>query len=85
MAFEGHGRDMIVDDPTYSRTASPVLFELCKRWTAEIQTLVDAGQLKCHPVREVKGDWEGIINGLAMLQQGAVRGEKLAIQISVLE
>jgi NADPH:quinone reductase-like Zn-dependent oxidoreductase len=85
MAFEGHGRDMIVDDPTYSRTASPALFELCKRWTAEVQNLVDVGRLRCHPVREVKGGWEGVISGLATLQKGGVRGEKLAIQISALE
>ncbi|OOQ89641.1 hypothetical protein PEBR_07325 [Penicillium brasilianum] len=85
LAFEGHGRDMIVDGPTYSRTASPALFELCKRWTAEVQNLVDAGRLKFHPVREIKGDWEGIISGLATLQKGGVRGEKLAIHISALE
>ncbi|OPB44508.1 zinc-binding dehydrogenase family [Trichoderma guizhouense] len=84
MAFEGHGRDMIVNDPTYSRTASPVLFELCKRWTAEVQSLVDTDRLKSHPVREVKGEWEGIINGLATLQKGGVRGEKLAIQVAAL-
>ncbi|KAI0477621.1 putative zinc binding dehydrogenase [Xylariaceae sp. FL0804] len=84
MAFEGHGRAMVVDDPTYSRPANPALFELCRRWTVEVQQLVDAGRLRSHPVREVEGGWEGVLTGLATLQKGGVRGEKLAIQISAL-
>lgn len=86
MAFEGHGRDMIVDDPTYSRKASPVLFELCERWAVEVQNLVDAGRLKSHPLREVEGgSWDCVISGLAMLQKGGVRGEKLAVKIAFVE
>lgn len=67
---------------TYSREASPLLFDVCQRWKAEIQNLLDAGLLKHHPIRELPGKWEGIADGLAMLKRGEVRGQKLVIRLA---
>ncbi|KAG8417038.1 hypothetical protein J3459_013006 [Metarhizium acridum] len=46
-----------------------------------VPTLVDDGQLKCHPIREVSGKWKGIVQGLEMLKAGQVRGQKLVERI----
>lgn len=84
MAFEGLGRAMVVDEPTYSRAANQELLQLCQQWASEVQMLVDAERLKSHPVREISGGWDGVLSGLTTLQKGSVRGEKLAVQISML-
>lgn len=83
---EAHGSD--IDRPveaTWSREANPLLFDITQRWTREVQSLLDKGLLKPHPVREVTDgdDWGSrIINGLVELQSGAVRRQKLAIRVS---
>ncbi|KAH8651345.1 putative alcohol dehydrogenase [Xylariales sp. PMI_506] len=82
MGFEGLGFDIILPDAAYSRPANQALFELTVDWTQEVQKLVDAGQLKPHPIREVPGKWDGIIEGLGLLESGTVRGEKLVVRIS---
>lgn len=67
---------------TYSREASPMCVEIGRVWVGEMQSLLDRGLVKPHPIREVQGKWDGIINGLVMLQRGEVRGEKLVVRIS---
>lgn len=70
---------------TYSRQANLELFDITQRWTREVQALLDKGLLKPHPVREVTDgdDWGSrIVNGLIELQNGAVRGQKLAVRVS---
>lgn len=72
-------------EATWTREANPVLFEITQRWTREVQSLLDKGLLKPHPVREVTDgdDWGNrIVNGLVELQSGAVRGQKLVIRVS---
>lgn len=71
-------------ETTYNREANPVLFDITQRWTREVQALLENGLLKPHPVREVTDgdDWGSrIVNGLVELQNGAVRGQKLAIRV----
>jgi len=72
-------------EATYSREANPVLFDITQRWTREVQALLDKDLLKPHPVREVTDgdDWGSrVINGLLELQNGAVRGQKLAVRVN---
>ncbi|KAI1100579.1 putative alcohol dehydrogenase [Jackrogersella minutella] len=87
MGYEGLGRSTQLGsenatESTYTRKADSTLAALCARWAAEMQMLLDAGSIKHHPIREVDGQWEGIINGLMMLQKGEIRGQKLVIRIS---
>ncbi|KAI5865335.1 putative alcohol dehydrogenase [Durotheca rogersii] len=81
MGFEGLGFDVNLGDSSYSRVANPELFKVTAQWTAEMQKLVDAAKLKTHPIREVPGRWDGIIQGLALLESGDVRGKKLVVRI----
>lgn len=74
------GREVMLDDP-YHRAADPSKIDLGARWALEVQKLVDEGRLKCHPVREVPGKWQGIIQGLNMLKDSQVRGQKLVVRV----
>ena len=44
--------------------------------------LVDSRKIKTHPIQEVPGQWDGILQGLALLESGEVRGRKLVVRIS---
>jgi NADPH:quinone reductase-like Zn-dependent oxidoreductase len=72
MAYEGLGVRVDLGDSVYTREANQSLFEITVRWAEEVQSLLDAGLLETHPIREVPGEWEGI------------RGEKLVVRIAAL-
>ncbi|KAI1147940.1 hypothetical protein F4825DRAFT_454975 [Nemania diffusa] len=96
MGYEGLGRNVRfegaqergnVKTTTYTRSANPVLAALCARWAGEMQSLLDSGSVKHHPVREISaggdGDWaDAIIKGLLILQRGEVRGNKLVVRFA---
>ncbi|EED16639.1 zinc binding dehydrogenase, putative [Talaromyces stipitatus ATCC 10500] len=82
MGFEGLGIKIDLGPTSYSRDANLALRKICCDTTKDIQIVMDAGLLKPHPVREVPGQWQGIIDGLAMLQRGEVRGQKLVVRVS---
>ncbi|OCL13417.1 putative zinc binding dehydrogenase [Glonium stellatum] len=82
MGYEILGITVNLGDSVYTRAASSDLFEMGKQWVREMQSLLDAGLLVTHPIREVPGQWQGIIEGLAELQNGTVRGEKLVVSLS---
>ncbi|KAI0424001.1 putative alcohol dehydrogenase [Xylaria sp. FL1042] len=86
MGYEALGRDFLVgskaEGVTYTRSASSTLAALYARWGTEMQQLLDAGSVKHHPILQIDGRWDGIINGLMMLRGGEVRGQKLVIKIA---
>jgi hypothetical protein len=81
MGFEGFGHRVELGQNVYSREANMELYQQGNGWTKEMQTLLDQGLIKNHPVREVQGQWQGIIEGLGMLERGEVRGQKLVVRI----
>ncbi|KAE8548387.1 hypothetical protein EYB25_008765 [Talaromyces marneffei] len=84
MGFEGLGIKIDLGPTAYSRDVNLTLRKICCEATKEIQTVLDEGLLKPHPVREVTGQWQGIIDGLAMLQRGDVKGQKLVVRVSTI-
>jgi hypothetical protein len=80
IAFSAFGRELQLTG-AYRRDADPAAFDLAVSWSQEMQTLLDGNSLRCHPVHQLDGRWEGIIEGLRMLQSGEVRGEKLVVSI----
>jgi NADPH:quinone reductase-like Zn-dependent oxidoreductase len=82
MGYEGLGVDVDLGSTLYSRKANDGLFAITAQVAAEMQMIVDAGLVKPHPVKEITGDWDGIVNGLGMLQRGEVRGQKLVVRIA---
>ena len=83
MGFEMQGNNVDLGHPVYARKASPELHAIGALWAKEMQTLLDNGSITTQPIREMEGQFEGIIEALEMLQSGAVRGEKLVIRVSV--
>ena len=84
MGFEGFGHRVALGENTYSREANMELYRRGDEWAAEMQALLDQGLIKPHPVRQVGGQWEGIIEGLGMLQRAEVRGQKLVVRVAAL-
>ncbi|MCJ1323142.1 hypothetical protein MMC15_008495 [Xylographa vitiligo] len=82
MGFESKGVDVDLGHPVYTRKKNPELHAIGSQWTKDIQSLLDQGLLTTQPVREVDGQFEGIIKALEMLQSGEVKGEKLAVKVS---
>ncbi|KAI6093958.1 alcohol dehydrogenase GroES-like domain-containing protein [Hypoxylon rubiginosum] len=80
MTYSVMGREVKLSPPYY-RPEDRSKLELGARWCREVQKLVDEGSLRCHPVQEVPGGWEGIIKGLEMLQQGQIRGKKVVVRV----
>jgi hypothetical protein len=69
---------------TYTRESSLMSFNIGQTWATEMQSLMDGGLLKTHPILEVDGGWGGIIKGLDMLRCGEVKGQKLVVRISTM-
>ncbi|KAI1407897.1 putative alcohol dehydrogenase [Hypoxylon sp. FL1857] len=83
MGFEGFGHEVMLADSAYSREANLKLHSKGRYWASEMQVSLDRGLIKPHPVRELTGKWDGIIQGLGMLQRGEVRGQKLVVRVGL--
>ncbi|RYP50276.1 hypothetical protein DL768_004170 [Monosporascus sp. mg162] len=82
MGYEGLGiRVDFGPDSPYSCDANRDAFDICARWAMDMQGLLDNGLIETHPIRELEGRWDGILQGLQMLQKGEVRGEKLVVRL----
>jgi hypothetical protein len=82
MGFEGFGHRVELGQNTYSREANMELYRRGNEFAAEMQAALDRGLIKPHPVKEVEGQWEGIIEGLGILERGEVRGQKLIVRVA---
>lgn len=65
----------------YHREADAANLQLATRWRREVQTLLDDGQLRCHPPREIPGKRDGIIEGLEMLKHEPIREQEVVVRI----
>jgi hypothetical protein len=79
--YEANGKVLHLGREPYTRPYSPERHELGRRATREMQFLVDRGLVKCHPVRELEGGWQAILDGLDLLRAGRVRRQKLVVRI----
>ena len=82
MGFEMQGNDVDLGHPVYTRKARPDLHAIGTLWAKEMQSLLDKGSITTQPIREVEGEFEGVIKALETLQSGGVRGEKLVVRLS---
>jgi NADPH:quinone reductase-like Zn-dependent oxidoreductase len=63
------------------READPQLREFAKKWTTTVQELFDGEKVRTHPIREMEGGLEGVLQGLDILKRKEVSGEKLVYKL----
>lgn len=68
-------------DYGYERDADPEMRSFGVGWYQSLQALLDQGKLKPHPLRELEGQFEGMLKGVKMLKNGEISGEKLVVAI----
>lgn len=57
----------------------PEIGTWARSWYKTVQHLIDEGKLRPSPVRLLPGRFQGIIEGLEMLKEGIVSGQKLVV------
>lgn len=63
----------------YGIPPRPEIGTWARSWYRTIQHLVDGGKLRPSPVKLLSGRFEGILEGLKMLKEGTVSGQKLVV------
>ena len=56
-------------------------FEFAKRWVAVAERLWEQGRIQPHTPKIGQGGLEGILNGLELLKEDAVSGQKLVYEL----
>lgn len=82
MGFESQGYDVDLGHPAYTRRANWELHAIASLWAKEMQSLLDNGLITTQLIREVDGQFDGIIKALELLQSGDAKGEKLVVRVS---
>ncbi|KAK6844095.1 Enoyl reductase [Apiospora arundinis] len=70
-------------DYGYERDADPEMRAFGVSWYHILQYLLDHGQLRPHPLRELEGKFQGVLRGVKMLKSKEVSGAKLVVAIDV--
>lgn len=83
--YEANGKVLHLGREPYMREYSAERHELGRQATREVQFLVDRGLVKCHPVREIEGGWQGILDGFDLLRAGRVRRQKLVVRVASID
>ncbi|KAF5857796.1 hypothetical protein ETB97_005248 [Aspergillus alliaceus] len=68
-------------DGEYAREASAADRALSAKIFAAIQTLLDNGRIKSHPVRVLADSRAGVIQGVDIIRTGAISGQKLVVRV----
>jgi hypothetical protein len=76
------GFDCDLGDTVYTRKANPQSAEIVSLWAAEVKDMLATHSIKPLPVRELAGDFYGIIQGLEEISKNQVKGHKLVTRIS---
>jgi len=71
-------------DYGYERDADPEMRSFGVSWYQNLQILLDGSKLKPHPLKELKNQFDGVLEGIKMLKNKEVSGEKLVVAINEL-
>lgn len=82
MGYELEAETVDFGGDAYTREAKPELHAIGERWAQEIQTLLDGGKIRTQPIRELPGEFEGILEGMRILRAGEAQGQKLVVKIA---
>lgn len=68
--------------PPFERPSNPKIREFTLDWFKTVQSLLEDGKLRTHPVRILTGGFEAALEGLDLLREKKISGQKLVCQIS---
>lgn len=68
--------------PPFTRDINPELRAWGVDWYITVQKLLDEGRLRPHPVKVIKGGFEGVQEGLDLLRKKQVSGHKLVCSLA---
>lgn len=76
LGYEAFGRDVALSKG-YESSGDPKKFDLVVKYFRILQKYLDDGTLRTHPIQTLEGGFEGILQGLQVLQSGSISGKKL--------
>ena len=65
----------------YGRDAQPKDYEFAKGLFKITQKLLDKGEITPHPVKLMRGGWEGIMKGVDIIRNQDLSGQKLVYRV----
>ncbi|ROW00114.1 hypothetical protein VSDG_03467 [Cytospora chrysosperma] len=66
----------------YRRDADPKYREAGAKQFAAVQALMDRGLVEPHPVKSMRGGWDGILQGVDIIRKQPLSGQKLVYPVS---
>lgn len=63
------------------REANAEMREFAKSWFTTVQELVDSGKIKTHPLKVMEGGLPAVLDGLQMLKDKKISGQKLVYNV----
>ena len=77
---DASGRGQLNDGPVFCGTPTQVADEM-EEWFKTAQLLLNEGKLKLHPLRLMPGGFQGVLDGLDLLRNKQISGEKLVYRV----
>jgi len=81
MGYDYFGKGIALPG-AYGREPNLERHEFGKEWYKTMEVLLAKGVIQFHPIKVLKGQWDGIIGGLDSLRKGEVSGTKLVVRLS---
>lgn len=75
-----HGKQIAWPAPM-EREANAEMREFAKSWFTTVQELVDSGKIKTHPLKVMEGGLPAVLDGLQMLKDKKISGQKLVYNV----
>ncbi|KAK4500049.1 hypothetical protein PRZ48_008235 [Zasmidium cellare] len=69
-------------DGEYGREASAEDREFGRQAFKAVQGLMDRGLIEAHPVKNLKGGWKGVVEGVERIRSQAMSGQKLVCSVA---
>lgn len=80
MVLTAFGQKVALDG-VYGRDAQPEDLKFMKDYMKATQKLLDNGKITTHPIKIMRGGWEGIVKGVDMIRSQELSGQKLVYQV----
>lgn len=80
MGLTMFGRKVALDG-VYGREAQPGDRQFANEVWPYVQKLLDDGMFLTHPVKSMKGGWEGVVEGVAIIRTQTMSGYKMVYSV----